>query len=619
MFIRNEADERGARALFTRRVIVAAGLQTVAFGVLAGRLYQLQVMEENRFAPLAETNRLTVNALMPIRGSIYDRAGRVLADNIESFRLTLTPSLAGNTERVLDAVAELVSIDDETRARILRRVRRQSPNTPVVIAENLTFDQIAQVSVRAPQLPGVEPELVGQRRYFHGREMGHIVGHVGSVERFALDDDPILRLPGMRVGKIGVEHDMEARLRGQGGYVKREVDARGRVVRALERVEPKRGNDVVVSIDTALQARILRIMSRVRQGAAVVMRCDTGELVAMASWPTANVSDLGEGVTQAEWDKLNKRRGDPLFNRTIRGLYPPGSTFKMVTALAALEAGETSLYERINCTGTHVYADQKFRCWNRGGHGPCNLHRAIRESCDVYFYEIAKRVGMTKLADMAERFGLGQVYDGSGLAFQKEGIVPTPSWKRGRFGKGWLGGETLLAGIGQGYMSATPLQLAVMTARLATGEAVRPSAIATDDAGDVTFRDIGVDPRHLRAVQRAMRAVVHEGAGTGKRANMSAYGFEVAGKTGTSQVTRLSAFRSQRSLRWRHRDHALFVSYFPLRAPKYAVSVIVEHGESGGRTAAPLARDVMAAVVEFDLDSKPRFRVGGVGGDNARG
>jgi len=478
---------------------------------------------------------------------------------------------------------------------------------------------IAQVSVRAPQLPGVEPELVGQRRYFHGREMGHIVGHVGSVERFALDDDPILRLPGMRVGKIGVEHDMEARLRGQGGYVKREVDARGRVVRALERVEPKRGDDVVVSIDTALQARILRIMSRVRQGAAVVMRCDTGELVAMASWPTANVSDLGEGVTQAEWDKLNKRRGDPLFNRTIRGLYPPGSTFKMVTALAALEAGETSLYERINCTGTHVYADQKFRCWNRGGHGPCNLHRAIRESCDVYFYEIAKRVGMTKLADMAERFGLGQVYDGSGLAFQKEGIVPTPSWKRGRFGKGWLGGETLLAGIGQGYMSATPLQLAVMTARLATGEAVRPTAIAADDGGDAAFGNVGVDPRHLRAVQRAMRAVVHEGAGTGKRASMSAYGFEVAGKTGTSQVTRLSSFRSQRSLRWRHRDHALFVSYFPLKAPKYAVSVIVEHGESGGRTAAPLARDVMAAVVEFDLDSKPRFRVGGVGSDNARG
>ncbi|MEO1719236.1 MAG: penicillin-binding transpeptidase domain-containing protein, partial [Pseudomonadota bacterium] len=340
MFIRTEHDERGARGLFTRRAAVLALGQTIGFSVLAGRLYQLQVMEENRFAPLADANRTTQHALAPIRGLIYDRAGRLLADNVEDFRLMLTPSLvAGRVEDVLATVARVVPLADDDLVRVQRRARSQSPNIPIVVTTNLNFEQVAKLSVLAPQLPGTSTELVGQRRYFHGRAMGHLVGHVGSVERFALDDDPVLRLPGVRIGKIGVELGMEERLRGRGGFVRREVDARGRVVRDLEREEPVRGGDIALTIDTDLQSRVLKKISRIRRGAAVAMRCDTGEVMAMASWPTADITDLGEGVTQAEWQKLSKRRGNPLFNRTIRGLYPPGSTFKMITALAALEAG----------------------------------------------------------------------------------------------------------------------------------------------------------------------------------------------------------------------------------------------------------------------------------------
>jgi penicillin-binding protein 2 len=610
MFIRNETDERGARGLFTRRAAVMSLAQAVGFTVLGARLYQLQVMEGNRYAPLAETNRLTMHPLAPIRGRIFDRTGALMADNVESFRLVLTPSLAGDVKRVLAEVRKIVPLTDDEVADVVKLARRQSPNLPITVTGELTFEQVARVAVLAPQLPGIETELYGERRYFKGREMGHIVGHVGSVARFALDHDPILRLPGMRIGKIGVEHAEERRLRGVGGWVKREVDARGRVVRDLERVEAKRGGDVVLTVDTDLQARFLKRMSTVRRGAAVAIRVDTGEIMAMASWPTVDVTEIGEGISQKDWNRISKLRGDPLFNRTIRGLYPPGSTFKMITALAALESGDVSLTERINCTGTYKLAEQDFRCWNRGGHGPCNLHRALRESCDVYFYEIAHRMGISKIAEMAERFGLGQVYEDAGLAFQKKGIVPTPGWKRGRYGKRWLGGETLIAGIGQGYVSSNPLQLAVMTARLATGREVQPTVVnPLSGTEPAPFADLDIDPKHLRAVQRAMRAVVHEGSGTGKRASMTDYGFEVAGKTGTSQVTRLSALRSQRSLPWRFRDHALFVSYFPVDAPKYAVSVIVEHGGSGGTTAAPLARDLMEELVAYEKEAKPPFQL----------
>ncbi|MEL6299152.1 MAG: penicillin-binding protein 2 [Pseudomonadota bacterium] len=612
MFIRNQLDERGARALFSRRAAVVTGLQAIGFSVLAGRLYQLQVMEENRFAPLADTNRITTSALAPIRGIIYDRAGRVLADNIENFRVVVVPSLAGDIGNVLSKLAQVMDLDLPTRQELIARSRRQSPNAPLVVADNLSFETIARVNVLAPQLPGIETVLIGQRRYFQGRELGLIVGHVGSVERFALDDDPVLRLPGMRVGKIGIERGMERRLRGEGGSVKREVDARGRVVRDLERREPKRGRDLVLSVDAGLQHQILDRLSKVRRGAVVVLDVKSGDVLSMASWPTVDITDLGDGITQEAWTKLRKTSGDPMFHRPIKGLYPPGSTFKMVTMLAGLESGEVTLGEKINCQGTYVYAGQKFRCWNRSGHGRCNAHRALRESCDTWYYEVAKRVGIVRISEMAERLGFGQTYDDLGLAFQAAGIIPDPTWKRGYRGKRWLGGETLLSGIGQGYVATTPLQLAVMTARLATGRAIEPHLVLPDKLGtERTFAPLDVDPEHLQAVRRAMNAVVHERRGTGKRARLEGSGIEIAGKTGTAQVSRLSSYRSKRRLPWKYRDHALFVSYFPYVDPRYAVSVVVEHGGSGGKIAAPLAADVMRILLAYEKQAAPPFRVGG--------
>jgi penicillin-binding protein 2 len=398
---------------------------------------------------------------------------------------------------------------------------------------------------------------------------------------------------------------MEEKLRGLSGSVKHEVDARGRIVRSLDQKEPVRGDDVVVTIDTGLQDAFMARLGKERCAAAVAIHVTTGEIVAMASVPSHDTAELTSGASQTGLAKLFQAANDPMLNRAIRGLYPPGSTFKMVTALAALEAGVIDLREKIDCQGAVELAGQVFRCWKRSGHGNCDFHKALRESCDCYFYEISRRVGIEAIAAMGRRLGLGQVYS-NGLALQKPGVMPTPDWKQGKFSKGWLGGETLLAGIGQGYVLSTPMQLATMTARLATGRAVVPQLVRQEQ-GDAphVYPPLGIKQPYLDAVRRAMSAVVNDEGGTGGNARLD-NGPSVAGKTGTSQVSRLSAER-QGELPWAQRDHALFVAYVPADRPRYALSLIIEHGGGGGATAAPIAKDLMTELLARDPMSKPAY------------
>ncbi len=601
MFLRPGESEK-TRNSFTRRAVLLGGVQLACFAALGGRLYQLQVMEGQLYEPLANRNRLSAYTLAPLRGRILDRQGRVLAGTEEVFRCYVTPSLAGNVRDILEALSGFIRLDSEEKDRILARARRQAPNLPIIVADRLTWEQVAQANVHAPWLPGVQIEIAGRRTYDAGRALGHIVGYVGAVERFALDDRPALRVPGFKVGKTGVEHGMDAVLSGLEGTVRREVDAHGRVVRQISRVEPTRGKDVVLSISSGMQERLLARLSRYRRASCVVVDAETGAVIAMASNPSADVGRLTRPDAVKEWQRMRQRRDDPLFNRTVQGLYPPGSTFKMVTALAALEAGVINGRERINCGGFVKIARRKFRCWSRGGHGPCDMHRALRESCDVYFYEISQRVGMQRIAEMAHKLGLGEVFD-NGLAGQRAGLIPDADWKRAEKGIGWYTGETLHASIGQGYVQTNPLQLAVMTARLASGRSVEPH-LARELASPAppAARRLDIDGQHLNMVRRAMLAVVNEAGGTGKRARLETPGFILAGKTGTSQVTRLSSRFSTFALKWHLRDHALFVGYVQELAsgrPRFALSVIVEHGGSGGKVAAPLALDVAQDVLSM--------------------
>ncbi|HRK18646.1 MAG TPA: penicillin-binding protein 2 [Hyphomicrobiaceae bacterium] len=592
MFFR-DPDSSAENPHFSRRAALLALVQAGAFAAITSRLYHLQIVEHNRYALLAEENKIAIDVLSPTRGRILDAHGRVLAYNTDGYRVVVVPSLAGNVDEVLRRLQRILAISERERMRLVARSQRQSPTTPLIVAQNLDWDTLATLNLNAPYLPGVRTEPGGRRIYHGGAAIGHVVGYVGAVERRAMDDAPVLRLPWMRIGKSGVEAGLEATLRGTAGRLTSEVDARGRHIRTMDRVDPVPGADVKLTLDLDLQSDIVQRLSEFKRASAVVMDVRKGDIVAAASVPGFDPSVLLEANSGSHWAALNASPDDPLVNRATRGLYPPGSTFKIVTALAALEAGVISTTEQIDCTGTYHFHDQTFRCWNRTGHGRCNLHEALRESCDYYFYDVARRVGISAIAGMARRLGFGRTFDAA-FAGQKAGIVPDPDWKRGRFGRSWLGGETLLAGIGQGYVLSTPLQLAVMTSRIATGLDVMPRLVQEDAASQAPDAgSLGISDAALTSVRRALHAVVNESGGTGRRARAEVGSYEIAGKTGTSQVGRASADTAHGDLPWDQRDHSLFVCYAPASQPRFAVSVVIEHGGSGGSVAAPVARDIV--------------------------
>jgi penicillin-binding protein 2 len=593
-------DESDRARQFSRRSLLLGATQAAGFSLVSWRLFDLQVLEARRYAPLAEENRVSLQVSAPRRGRLLDAFGRPLADNDEMFRATVTPALVRNVPGVLARVARIVPLTDDDIAKIVARAKKQSRNLPTVVATNLTFEQVAQLNLFAPSLPGIRTELAWSRRYHGGAAVAHVVGLVGAVDRFSLDDDAVLRLPEMRVGRSGAEAGFEADLRGAGGTQKIEVDARGHIVRNLETIDPVPGRDFTLAIDLDLQQAVTNRLQGERRAAAVVLDIRTGEIAVMASVPGFDAATIAEGISDADWQKLVAAEDKPLINRAVAGLYPPGSTFKLVTALAALEAGVATADERIACDGQYQYADQTYRCWQRSGHGEVSLHEAIRSSCDVFFFEMARRIGIAKLAATARRLGLGASYD-VGLPEGKPGLIPDPDWKRGNLNAAWLGGETLLTGVGQGYVQTTPLELAVMTARIASGRALLPALLKEDaSTPKPDFADLGFQASHLDLVRKGMVAAVNEEGGTGDRARLGDGRPLVAGKTGTSQVSSLTSETAEDGIEWAKRDHALFVAYEPAEAPRYAIATVIEHGGGGGTTAAPLARDILNLVIERD-------------------
>ncbi len=603
----SERDQQEAAALFTRRGLVLGLSHAAAFGALGSRLYQLQVLESAEIGALAHDNRTRIIPVAPLRGRILDAAGNVLAANREIFRILVIPERGGDLRELrplLGRLAPLVGLSKEEQERLFAKARGQARHIPLLVAEGVTFEQVAALQLRASDLPGVRAETVWARLYRLGepeaQAMSHIVGYVGAVDKRALDDDPILRLADARVGKAGVEAGMEAELRGVGGQAKIEVDARSRFVRRVSETAPLAGRDVRLTVETKLQAQVMERLARDgRPGACVVLECETGEVRVMASAPAFDAGQLNGAQSKAAWQAVSANKDKPLLNRAIAGQYPPGSTFKMVTALAGLDAGLLTVKEKIECWGDVTIAGHMFRCWNRKGHIASDLHKALRESCDCYFYEVARRVGIEAIAAKARELGLGQTYD-AGIAQQRAGLIPTPGWKRNRSKTGWLLGETVMAGIGQGYVLATPMQLAVMTARIATGKAVTPTLIARPEGDPAPeFAPLGISGAALDAVRRAMVAVVNEPGGTGHAADIDDGVTVLAGKTGTSQVSRASADRDRTVvLDITQRDHALMVAYFPAGRPRYALAVVLEHAGGGGAMAGPLVRDVVAMLVD---------------------
>ena len=604
--------EIGRSALFTRRAVLVGGLQALLIAGLAGRLYQLQIVDSERYAMLADENRIDTHLLPPSRGRIFDRFGQLLAGNRLNYRLMLIPEATPDLDVALTRVAALMPLDAHERDRIEREVRRKRSFVPVMVREHLTWKEVSRIEVNVPDLPGAMIEVGRSRRYAFGPDTAHVVGYIGAVGEAEMEDDPMLALPGVRVGKSGAEKVLEKSLRGKAGTRQVEVNAYGRIVRELARQDGQPGDDHMLTIDLGLQQYAMARFGD-ESGSAIVIDVHSGEILALASIPSYDPNAFATGLSRREWSALISHPRLPLNNKSIAGQYPPGSTFKMIVALAALESGAVGPEQRFFCPGFLELGNHRFRCWRRGGHGSVTMVRGIAESCDVYFYEVAKRVGIDRIGAMAVQFGLGEKLDIE-LPGEQPGLVPTREWKRAARGTRWHVGETLVVGIGQGYMLTTPLQLAVMVARIANGGiAVAPRIMRGVVRGGrpiaprrEAFPSLAISPAHFDVVHESMRRVVNEPEGTAYRARIDEPAFAMCGKTGTAQVRRISEReRRTRVLKneerpWEERDHALFVAYAPVERPRYGVAVIVEHGGSGSAIAAPIARDIMREVQHRD-------------------
>ncbi len=592
--------------LFGRRAIMLAGGKSVLLSALVGRMYYLQVIEAERYRTLADENRINLRLLAPPRGRIVDRFGDPVADNQQNYRALLISENTRDLDYTLDMLNQIIAIGPSERKRIIREVKRNRNFIPVTVRKNLDWREVSRIEVNAPDLPGILIDVGQSRNYLYGEEMAHILGYVASVSPRDESGDPLLELPGFRIGKAGVEKVHDLALRGSGGSSQVEVNAFGRVIRELDRQEGQPGAEVMLTIDLGLQRMVSGRLAD-QSAAAVVIDVQNGDILAMASTPGYDPNAFNRGLKSSEWTELVSNPKAPLTNKSIAGRYSPGSTFKMVVLLAALEKGVISPSSRIFCKGYTELGGARFHCWKKHGHGNVDAMLAITQSCDVYFYEIAKRTGIDRIAVMANRLGMGSKL-GIDRPGEQAGLVPTKRWKRGAMDAPWHQGETLIAGIGQGYMLVTPLQLAVMTARLANGGfAVVPrltKALGGADAGDSNnitekFDDLNLPKAHLDLVISAMTEVVNSPYGTAYKSRISETEFAMGGKTGTVQVRRISKAEREagvvknRDLPWKDRDHALFVGFAPVHEPRYAVSVVVEHGGGGSSVAAPIARDIL--------------------------
>ena len=601
--------EAHRQKLFTRRAAILAGAHATLLAALAGRMYELQVVEADRYAVLADENRISLRLLTPLRGRILDRFGVALADSRQNYQLVIVAEQAGDVAATLDALGGLIEVGETDRRRVLRDVRRKHSFVPIVVRANLSWDEMARVEVAVPELPGVSIDQGVTRHYPFGETAAHVVGYVAAVSEQELDGDPLLELPDFRIGKSGVEKSQDTELRGTAGTSQVEVNAFGRVVRELARVTGKPGQDVVTSLDMTMQEFVTRRCSAEQSVSCVLLDVVTGDVLALVSSPSFDPVPFSTGLSSAMWQDLSNDPRKPLSNKVIAGVYPPGSTFKPVVATAALTAGVLTPETSFTCPGYLELGDATFHCWRHGGHGTLRLRDAIKRSCDVFFYETARRVGIDRLAAMARRFGFGGAL-GIDIPGERPGLIPSRDWKLATTGTAWSQGETLIAGIGQGSVLATPLQLATMVARLVTGRAVVPRLVRAGglmptggDPAPPDFPSLGINPRALALVLDGMNAVVNEQGGTAYAARITEPGFAMGGKSGTSQVRHISEFerehgvRKARQIPWKERDHALFLAFAPVSAPRYVCATVVEHGGASGgggsAVAAPICRDVL--------------------------
>jgi penicillin-binding protein 2 len=581
---------------FSRRMILLGGAQAAVGSVLIGRLGYLSITQNQKYQLLSEENRVQLIPVPPRRGWLVDRNGKPIAINRSSFRVDIIPQQLTDPDRVKTTLAGLLQLPEEEVERIKRDLESSKGFQPVTVADNIPYDQYAAISVRLPELPGVSASRGFSRFYPSGAAVGHLVGYVGTAnakEYEAENKNPLLLVPGVKIGKEGLEKTLEPKLRGEPGGQRVEVTARGKLIRELEDKPDRSGQTVQLTIDAGLQDYAGRRMGE-ESGSCVVIDCLTGDLLCLASMPAYDPNSFSDGIGQTEWKVLADDQRKPLVNKALNALYPPGSTIKPMGAMAILTQG-IDPSETVHCSGGYQLGNRFFRCLGR--HGTVNMQRAIAKSCNTYFYSMGNRIGYDNIAPVAKMLGLGQKFD-LPVVSQSYGTVPDSAWKARKYEQNrriverpdWTRSDTLNASIGQGFLILNPLQLGMMAARIASGRDLPPMLIHDPKSNP---KRLPLEEEHFQIVRKAMWEVVN-GDGTAGASRLLVPGVEMCGKTGTAQVRRLAASASRgQGGDWKYRDHGLFVFFAPFDKPRYAGAVVIEHGMGGARAAAPVAKDVL--------------------------
>lgn len=598
---------------FTRRSFLIGAGQFIGLAGLGARLGWLQIVNGEQYKTLADKNRINLRIIPPRRGQIMDLRGLPLASNKQKYQVFIVPEQADDINGVLNSLARLIDLPDNAIETVKRSIKEKPSYFPIKVKDNLTRQELAIIEVNIPDLAGIMTDVGYFRNYTLGEASAHLIGYVGEVTKADLTKEPALNIPGFKIGKTGIEKAYDPLLRGKAGRAEVEVNVIGREIRELNKESPENGENIQLSVDLDLQAYVFERLTHSISASAVVLDAHNGAIYALASCPSFDPRKFSQGITTAEWEKLLSHPDDPLTNKALAGQYPPGSTFKMITALAALKKGIVGPDNTFFCPGFFRMGRDRFHCWRKEGHGHMNLFKAIEESCDVYFYNLATQLTIDDIAEVARDFGLGS-RTGFELAEGRPGLVPDKEWKFGHFGERWAPGETVVSSIGQGYLLTTPLQLGLMTAALVNGgKKVTPWATLRNGLDLQAFQNqhpkVNVSAHHLDLVKYGMDLAVIGERGTARGSKLEDPSMQMGGKTGTAQVKRITTAErlagiKNEDLPRKFRHHALFVGYAPLHKPRFVCSVVVEHGGSGSKSAAPIARDILKRTQEIDPAGK---------------
>jgi len=598
--------------LISRRMFVLSSLKIVVFISIICRLFYLQISENIKWRSLSDKNRLREWKIAPPRGIIEDYFGNKIAINTQVFQLHMIPENVPNLEELFFRLSRIIDFNERKKASLIKRLKKRKPWEPIIISDNLSWSEFSRLNLFLHEIQGIKPVVSVARKYLDEGSSSHVIGYVSEMSVKDLENSELLRkinIPGLKTGKNGLEKSLNEEMIGEPGLQRFEVNAYGKRIKELKFEQGTAGKNYKTTLDIEVQ-KLASELLKDKSGSVSVMDIYTGDIIAMVSSPTFDANKFVHGITSKDWQDLINDDKKPLINKTIAGLYPPGSTIKPLVALSALENDVISPKTTRQCTGSIELYGHTYHCWKEKGHGFVNLREAIKQSCDIYFYEVARRLGVDRLAETANKFGLGNKVLN---IFNEEqaGLVPTTQWKLKNIGKGWVLGETLLAGIGQGYVQSTPLQLCLMTAQLANGgHKIKPRIIYDEqilrsgiDDQEEKFKKLYRNKENIKFVLDAQFGATNEPMGTSYRSRHVKSEYIFAGKTGTSQIRSITAEErelkiKQKDLPYKRRDHALFTAFAPYKNPRYAFSVVIEHGGTGSSAAAPIAKKIIKKVLD---------------------